>query len=196
MYNGYPLAPEKLAINHTMLSNYCCSITSEYNINVGVNKLIPNLGNKSKYVLHYKNLQLYLSLEMKLTKVDKVLKFKQSNWLKNTLIFIQRKVKMQPKFLKNISSKLMNNSVYVKTMETFKTKMYVRLAINVKDYKNCVSKPSFLIKIDKIFNKNFVAIHEFKLVLTLDKPIYAGFSILDLSQLLMYEVHYNYIKKK
>ena len=80
-------------------------------------------------------------------------------------------------------------------MENFKKKMYVSLAINVKDYINCVSKPSFLIKIDKIFNKNFVAIHEIKPVLTLDKPIYAGFSILDLSKLLMYEVHYNYIKK-
>ena len=53
-----------------MLSKYCFNIANEYRINIGrVNKLVPNLGNKSKYVLHYRNLQLYLPLGMKLTKV-------------------------------------------------------------------------------------------------------------------------------
>ena len=47
-----------------------------------VMKLIPNLGNKTNYVPHYRNLQLYLSLGMKLTKIYKVLKFKQSDWMK------------------------------------------------------------------------------------------------------------------
>ena len=45
-------------------------------------KLTPNLGNKTNYVLHYKNLQLYLFLAMKLTKIHKVLKFKQSDQMK------------------------------------------------------------------------------------------------------------------
>ena len=58
-----------------------CNIADEYKIKFGgVNKLVPNLGNKSKYVLHYKNLRLYLSLGMKLTKVHRILKFKQSDW--------------------------------------------------------------------------------------------------------------------
>ena len=61
-----------------MLSNYFSNISNEYGINSGnVNKLIPNLGNKSKLVLHYKNLQFYLSLGMKLIKVHRILKFKQ-----------------------------------------------------------------------------------------------------------------------
>ena len=65
-YN-YPLAPEKLAIPSDMLSKYCKEIADKYKIKVGdVKKLIPNLGNKTKYVLHYRNLQLYLSLGMKL----------------------------------------------------------------------------------------------------------------------------------
>ena len=74
MHNDYPLAPEKLAVSSDMLSKYCKKIADEYEIKVGdVKKLISNLGNKTNYVLHYRNLQLYLSLRMKLTKIHKVL---------------------------------------------------------------------------------------------------------------------------
>ena len=66
-----------------MLSNYCFSIANEYGIKIGgVNKLVPNLDNKSIYVVHYRNLLLYLSLGMKLTKSHRILKVKQSDWLK------------------------------------------------------------------------------------------------------------------
>ena len=74
LHNDYPLAPEKLAIPYDMLSDYCKKIADKYGIKVGdVKKLIPNLGDKTNYVLHYRNLQLYLSLRMKLTKIHKVL---------------------------------------------------------------------------------------------------------------------------
>ena len=76
-YNDHPLASGKLEISNDMLSKYCSDITKIYGIKVGgVNKLVPNLGSKSKYVLHYRNFQLYLSLKMKLTKILRVLKFK------------------------------------------------------------------------------------------------------------------------
>ena len=72
LHNGYPLAPEKLAIFYDKLSNYCKTIADEYDIKVGdVKKLIPNLVNKTNYVVHYKNLQLHLSLGMKLIKSTK-----------------------------------------------------------------------------------------------------------------------------
>ena len=94
---------------------------------------------------------------MKLSKVHRILKFKQSGWLK--------------KFVKR-----------------------VELINNPKDYVRCVSRPSFVSQ--KIFSKNFVAVHKIKPVLTLNKPIYVGFSILELNTSLRYEFHYKYIKNK
>ena len=71
-----------------MLSQYCSDIAKKYGIKVGaVNKLVPNLGNKSKYVVYYRNLQLYLSLGMKLTNIHEVLKFKQPDWVKTYVDF-------------------------------------------------------------------------------------------------------------
>ena len=88
----------------------------------------------------------------------------------------------------------MNNSVYGKTMENLRKKINVRLIISAKDYEKYVSKPNFVSQ--KISSENFVAIHETKPVLTLNRPIYAGLSILDLSKYLTYDFHYNYIKRK
>ena len=74
LHNDYPLASQKLEITQNILSNYCLSIANKYRIEIGgVNKLVPNLGNKSKYDVHYRNFQLYLSLGMKLTKVHRIL---------------------------------------------------------------------------------------------------------------------------
>ena len=80
LHNDYPVVPEKLEISQSMLSKYRCNIVYYYVIKVGgANKLVPSLGNESKYVVHYKNLQLYFSLGMKVIKVHRLLKFKQFN---------------------------------------------------------------------------------------------------------------------
>ena len=71
-----------------MLSKYCIDIADKYGIKVGgVNKLVPNLGEKGRYILHYRNLQLYLSLRLKLVSVYKILEFEQSDWLKKYIDF-------------------------------------------------------------------------------------------------------------
>ena len=88
----------------------------------------------------------------------------------------------------------MNNSVFGKTMENLRKRISVKLVNNSKYYIRCIRKPSFISQ--KIFGKNFVAIHKVKMVLALNKPIFVGFSILDLSNLLMYEFHFKYIKSK
>ena len=90
--------------------------------------------------------------------------------------------------------KLMNDIVLGETMENLRKGISVKLINNAKDYVKCISKPSFVSQ--KIFSKNFVATQEIKPVLTLNKPIYVGFSILDLSKYLRYECHYKYIKSK
>ena len=77
LHSDYPLCPEKVKVKYEMLSKYCKDIVDWYNIKVGgVKKLIPNLYDKSKYVVHYKNLKYYLGLGMKLVKIHRVLCFK------------------------------------------------------------------------------------------------------------------------
>ena len=88
----------------------------------------------------------------------------------------------------------MVNSVFGKTMGNLRKITRVKLINNAKDHVQCISKPSFVSQ--KVFSKKFVAIHKIKPVVTLNKPIYVGFSILDLSKLFMYEFHYKYIKNK
>ena len=194
LHNDYLIVPERLEISHDMLLNYCSNIADKYWIKFdGADKLIKNLCNKSKCVLHYRNRQLYLSLGMKLVKVHRILKFKQSHWLKKYIDFNTDKRKNAASSFEKYFFKLMNDSSFDKTMKNLRKRTNVRLVNNAGDSKKCVSKPNFVSQ--ETFSKNFVAFHEIKPGLALDKPIYVGFSILDLSKFLMYEFHYEYVKK-
>ena len=178
-----------------MLSEYCKKIAEKYDISCGlVNKLIPTLSNKEKYVLHYRNLQLYLDLGLKVTKIHRVLKFNQSPWLKRYIDFnTQKRTNAKNAFEKDLF-KLMNNSVFGKTMENIRKRVDVRLVTDENKLIKLTSKPTFVSS--KIFNKNLVAVHKIKETLTLNRPAYVGMCILDLSKTLMYDFHYNYIKDK
>ena len=104
LHSDYPLCLEKIEISSDMLSNYCFDIANKYRIKVGgVKKLIPNLKDKVKYVVHYKNLRYYLSLEMKLVKIHRILGFRQNDWLRKYPDFNTRKrQKSSDEFNKNL----------------------------------------------------------------------------------------------
>ena len=195
LHNDYPLAAERVCVNKNMLSEYCKKIQKKFNISTGlVHKLIPTLSNKEKYVLHYRNLQLYLDLGLKVKKVHRVLEFNQSPWLKQYINFnTQKRTQAKNSFEKDFF-KLMNNSVFGKTMENIRKRVDVRLITDEKKLLKMASKPTYVSS--KIFNENLVAVHKIKETLTLNRPAYVGMCILDLSKTLMYDFHYNYIKEK
>ena len=118
--------------------------------------------------------------------------FEQTDWLKKYIDFSTDKRENAANSFEKIFFKLMNNSVFGKTMENLRKRISAKLINNAKDYVKCISKPSFISQ--KIFSKNFVAIHQVKPVLILNKPIYVGLSILDSIKLLMYKFHYEYTK--
>ena len=193
LHNDYLLAQEKRAVSNDMLLTYCKKI-DEHDIKVGdVKKLIPNLGNKTKYVLHYRNLQLHLSLGMRLTKIHRVLQFKQSDWMKKYIDLNTKKRKNAANDFEKSFFKLMINSVYGKSIENLRKRINLRLVNNEKDFLKYTSTPTYVTH--KLFAKDYAVIHEIKPVLVLSKPIYVGFTVLDLSKWNMYDFHYNVIKK-
>ena len=184
-----------MRVTEDMLSGYCKRIASKYNISTGlVSKLIPTFNNKEKYVLHYRNLQLYIDLGLKITKVHRVLEFNQSPWLKQYIDFNTEKRKNSKNAFEKDFFKLMNNSVFGKTMDNIRKRVDVRLVTDEKKLLKYASKPTYVSS--KIFNENLVAVHKIKETLTLNRPAYVGMCILDLSKTLMYDFHYNYIKRK
>ena len=88
---------------------------------------------------------------------------------------------------------LMINSVYRKAMANLRKRINMRLVNDAEDFLKYTSKPTYITH--KIFDKDYAAIHEIKPVLILIKPIYIGFTVLDLSKWKVYDFHYNFIKK-
>ena len=161
---------KKIKVEKSMLSNYCNKISEKYNISTGlVQKLIPTLSKKEKYVLHYRNLQLYIDLGLKLTKIHRVLEFDQSPWLKQYIDYNTEKRKNAKNDFEKDFFKLMNNSVFGKTMENIRKRVDVRLVTDEKKLLKLTSKPTYVSS--KIFNENLVAVHKIKETLTLNRQL-------------------------
>ena len=122
---------------------------------------------------------------MKLTKIHRVLKFKQPDWMKKYVGFNTEKRKIAANDFEKDFFKLMISSVYGKTMENLRKRTNARLINNTENLLKYTSTPLYITH--KIFGKNFATIHEIKPVLMLNKPIYVGFTVLDLSKWEMYE---------
>ena len=174
-HNDYPLAPESLQIQPWMLSSYQKELLENMGTkHMSATKLVPNLYDKTDYVLHYRNLQQYLSLGMKLVKINKVLAFKQEPWLKPYIDFNTTKRKMAKNNFEKDFYKLMNNSVFGKTMENLRKRVNIQLVHEKKKLMKLTAKPGF--KSFKIFNEDLAAIELKKVKLILNRPIYVGFS--------------------
>ena len=177
LHNDYPFCSERVECKN------------------GVKKLIPNLRNKTKYVIHYRNLIQCLKAGLKLTKIHKGIKFVESDWMKpyiemNTNLRAMAKNNFEKDFFK-----LMNNSVFGKTMENIRNRVDVKLVNTKEKLRKLVAKPN-LKSPPKIFSENLVSVHMRKTSLLMNKPVYLGMCILDLSKTIMYDFHYNYIKSK
>ena len=174
-HNDYPLAPERVKIDK-------------------VDKLICSFLPKKHYVLHYKNLKQYLKEGLILKKVHRGIKFYQSPWMepyirKNTDLRKEAKNAFEKDFFK-----LMNNSVFGKTIENIRKRQNVELVDDRKKALKLTSKPNF----DRvtIFDEHLVAVHMKETEVYFNKPIYVGQAILDLSKTLMFDFHYNFIRNK
>ena len=141
------------------------------------------LRNKEECVLHYRNLQLYMALGLKVKKVHRVLEFDQSPWLKQYIDFNTEKRKHAKNPFEKDFFELMNNSVFGKTMENLRKRVDIRLVTDEKKLDKLTSKPTYVSS--KIFNKNLMAVHKIKESLTLNRPAYVGMCMLDLSKTLM-----------
>ena len=175
LHDDYPLAPERLIVNK-------------------VEKLIPNLSDKKKYVIHHRVLKQYLKLGLRLTKIQRGIKFEESPFMKkyidlNTKLRTASKLEFEKDFFK-----LMNNSVFGKIMENIRNQVDVQLVNSESKAVKLAAKPNY----DHltIFDENLVAVHMKKIKLYFNMPIYLGMSILDISKTLMYDFHYEYMKPK
>ena len=197
MHNDYPLAPEKLEVKSEWLSQYQHNLMTTNKSCLKVKKLVPNLRNKQKFVIHYRNLQLYISLGMKITKLLRTLEFNQEPWMASYIMMNTELRKQANSDFEKDFFKLMNNSVFGKTMENLRKRINVHLVKEVNEIdklKKLIAKPSF--NAFKKFNENLVVVHMYKETLKVNRPIYVGMSILDLSKHLMYDFYYNHLKRQ
>lgn len=194
-HNSYPLAPETISTQDDWVSPYQREILGNSKVDK-IRKLIPNLRDKEKYTIHYKNLALYTSLGLVCKKIHRVLAFNQKPWMepyiaKNT----ELRKKTKSAFEKDLF-KLMNNSVYGKTMENLRKRIDFRVVKTSEKEKMIRMLANPALNSIVHFSKELLGFKLNKTRLFLNKPIYIGFCVLELSKWLMYDFYYNNLVEK
>ena len=197
LHNDYPLAPEVMNVQANMLSEKQVEIYKLINgskkpKDEKTSKLILNLNDKNKYVVHIRTLQFYLKHGLKLKKIHRAIKFEQKEILKPYIEFNTEKRKNARNDFEKDIFKLLNNAVFGKTMEDKRKHLDFEIVSDEKRLMKCVNNPSF--KHSHIINENLVGVEKQKPKLKLDKPIFIGMSILDLSKQHMYRFFYDVMK--
>ena len=201
LHSDYPLAPEKMLISHEMLSPYQRDLKEELGYKpANVEKLLPNDWDKTQYVVHYRNLKFYLAQGLKLKKIHRAIQFKQTPWLKP---YIEKNTTLRAAATNGFEKdffKLMNNSVFGKTMEDVRKRVDIKLMTEpskfIKHASKVTYKRSVVFVNDDDKEDYFVGLEATRTSVKLDKPIYTGFTVLELSKLHMYDFHYNHIMQK
>ena len=131
---------------------------------------------------------------MKLTKIHRVLQFNESPWLADYIAFNTKTRSEAKNNFEKDYFKLLNNSVFGKTMETLRKRTNVKLTSDEDFFTKHAAKVNFIS--GKMFNEIFFAIYQIKEQLVLNRPIYVGMTILELYKLFMYDFYYNYMLNK
>ena len=181
--------PRELHNHHNDLPFMCEKIRVS-----GVEKLVSNLHDKKKYVIHVKALKQALDHGLVLEKIHRVIQFKQSAWIKEYIDFNTRLRMVAKNDFEKDFYKLMNNSVFGKTMENIRKHRDIKLVNNKEDYLKHVMKPNF--KGGVLMGADLMKCEMGKVKVKMNKLVYLGQAILDLSKTIMYEFHYDYMKRK
>ena len=152
------------------------------------------LEDKDRYVLNYRNLKLYLKLGLRIKEVNTVLEFDQEPWLKEYIDFNTMKRRDAKTEFEKSFYKILNVSVFGKLMERERKHIDISLTNREKKLRKLVAKPTF--KECRIFNDNLVGIHCKRSKVKITKPIYAGQTVLDLSEIIMYQMWHLHLKQK
>ena len=170
--------PRKLHDSHNDLPFIC----ERMKIN-GIEKLIPNLYDKKRYVIHIRALDQALKHGLVLERIHRAIKFKQSAWMKKYIDFNTKlRTAVKNDFEKDFY-KLMNNSVFGKTMENIRKHSNIKLVTNREAYLKAVMNPNF--KSGVLFGENLMGCKMGKIKVVMNKPVYLGQVILDLSKIVM-----------
>ncbi|CAH1770177.1 7781_t:CDS:1, partial [Entrophospora sp. SA101] len=195
-FRDYPMCPERMKVPYDWYGSKQKEWIGKQRPDT--EKLILTLHDKDHYVIHYRNLQQCIREGYVLEKVYRVLGFEQSPWMEPYIAMnTQRRAKAKNAFEKDFW-KLMNNSVFGKTMEDVRKRVNIDLVRQVGEehrLRRLISDPAFVSR--KIFyGANLVAVHRRQTNVKLNKPEYVGSCILDLSKYYMYDFWYSYLKKK
>ena len=198
LHNDYPLAPEKMTVDESYYSDQQKYILEKLDYKpCKSSKLIPNLKNKDNYVCHYRNLKFYVEqgLIIDRTKPIKILQFNQKPFMKEYIDFnTEKRSKSKNDFEKDFY-KLMSNAVFGKTMENTRRRIQIKFAVNEKQVIKICKNERYK-DFNYVDDSDLIIFEMRKTEVYLDKPIYVGASILDLSKIIMYDFHYNTIKKQ
>ena len=177
--------PKELHNQHNDLPFMC----ERMEIN-GVEKLVPNLRDKKNYVIHIQALNQALQHGLRLDRIHRAIEFGQSPWLKTYIDFNTQLRTAAANDFERDFFKLMNNSVFGKTMENIRKHRNIKLVTTEEKYLHTVMKPNF--KSGVLFGENLMGCEMGKIKVVMNKPVYLGQAILDLSKIVMYEFHYDW----